>query len=544
MLLTLSLSQIFPLKTGIIIFNLIRLGAGDLAIRRTESPIQALLGHNMTVPCVFFDYKMSPLDLSKVSVRWTMKTSEIKEKEVYFFDGTHYKVDRPGSHIPLSGLLGGDGSLQLPNLQFSDEGDYTCIVFVTPDKATSKVTLQVSAKPTCTLSDSRLEMNPDTERSVTCNVNGYSPKPVTIQWVKYSTASSNTVLNSRSCTTEPVLSQNDTYNVTNVLSVKPKSTDEDRDVYSCVITHRSLKDKLSCNVTLSVTAKEGHSTVWIAFGIGATILFIMAALVIYYKCTKASPSVSEITKEDLIHLEKSTLKCYISGFRPRDLTITLYLKKGIGFGNETEVCSWNSIEDRNNSHENNNELEIPLQSKNDPIYLDPIVTRDKLIFFNCICDVHITPNFQQHDGAVLTMKIQHGSLPSPICKELLLRVKTIAKLDPIRTKQNSYQVGDRLDLECRIHSFYRKSIQVLWYRETEVISKQDIKADTKENELYYVTSSFQHTVKEEDFWKTFRCKVKHQSTTSEYVNWKLKKTTEPSLDSIQTIQEISDGNEQ
>ncbi|CAJ0963553.1 unnamed protein product [Ranitomeya imitator] len=318
------------------------------------------------------------------------------------------------------------------------------------------------------------------------------PKPVTIQWVKYSKASSKSELDSQTCTTEPVPSQNDTYNVTNVLSVKPKSTDEDRDVYSCVITHRSLRDEL-------------------------TVILLSQSLL-----RKLSPTVSEITKEDLFHLEKSTLKCYISGFRPKDLTITLYLKKGIG--NETKVCSWNSKENRNKSHNNNNELEIPLQSENDPISLDPIVTRDKLIYFNCICDVHITPIFQVHHGAVLTMEIQHGSLPLPICKDLSLRVKNIAKLGPIRTKQNSYQVGDLLDLECRIHSFYPKRIKVLWYKDTEIISKQNIKADTKENSFYYAISSVQHTVKEEDFWKTFRCKVKHQSTTSEFVNWKLEKT--------------------
>ncbi|XP_077143235.1 uncharacterized protein LOC143806507 [Ranitomeya variabilis] len=541
--LTLCLSQMFPLKTGIIIFNLISLVAGNLDITRIEPPIQALLGHNITVPCHFLGYKTSPLDLSKVSVRWTMKTPETNETRVYFFDGTRHIADRPGSRIPDSGLMEGNGSLYLPNLQFSDEGEYTCSIIVTPAKETSKVSLQISAEPTCTLSDSGLEMNPDTERSVTCYVNGYYPKPVTIQWVKYSKASSNSKLDSRTCTTEPVLSQNETYNVTNVLSVKPKSTDEDRDVYSCVITHRSLKDKLTCNVTLSVTAKEGHSTAWIVVGTVVTIAFITVALAIcYYYCTKASPTVSEITKEDLIHLEKSTLKCYISGFRPQDLTITLYLKNGIG--NEIEVCSWNSKKNRNKSHNNNNELEIPLQSNNDPICLDPIVTRDKLIYFNCICGVHITPIFQVHHGAVLTMKIQHGSLPLPICKDLSLRVQTIAKLDPIRTTQNFYHVGDLLDLECRIHSFYPNSIQVLWYKDTEIIFEQDIKANTKENSLYYVTSSVQHTVREEDFWKTFRCKVTHQSKTSEYVNWKLKKTAQPSLDSNESILEISDGNQQ
>ncbi|KAM4017305.1 uncharacterized protein ACNLHF_006952 [Anomaloglossus baeobatrachus] len=534
------LPHMFPLKTGIIIFSLISVLAANLQIHRIESPIEALLGHDIVLPCHFYDYKTSPLDLTKVSVRWTMKTSETKEERVYFFDGTNHIPNRTGSYIPDSRLMEGYGGLHLPNLQFSDEGEYTCNVIVTPDKATSKVTLQISAKPICSLSDSRMEMNPNTERSVSCYVNGYHPNPVKIQWVKYSKASFRSELDSQTCTTVPVLSQDGTYNVTNVLSVKPMSTEEDGDRYSCEITHRSLKHGLTCSVILSVATEEEYNNIlWISVGIGATVVFILVAVVLYFYCIKASPIVSEITKEDFLHSEKKTVKCSIFSFRPYDLTIKLYL-------NTTEICSWNSKKNKNKTQKNNNELELVPQCGEDrtDLRLDPIITRDKILFFNCICDIHITPMFSIHDGAVLTVEIQHASLQFPIYKYLALSVQTPPILDLTDKEKRPYKVGEQLDLECRIHSFFPKSIKVLWYKDTEIISKQTFKGETKENGLYYVMSSVRHIIKKEDFGKTFRCHVKHKFTSPEPVCWVLEKKDEASSDSSEIKQENSNGNQQ
>ncbi|XP_040266597.1 natural cytotoxicity triggering receptor 3 ligand 1-like [Bufo bufo] len=238
----------------VIIFSLLGHSSGELEILKNDSPIKALVGDNMTVPCHFAGYKAPSLTTSTVAVRWEIGT----ENTLFLlFDGENSTQNRSGSYISERNLVRGDASLYIPNLQFSDEGEYTCNVFVTPEKAISKVTVQVSAMPSCRLSDSTLVMYPDTERSVTCYVNGFYPESVKIQWLKYSKASSNqSELNSQTCTSVPVQNHDGTYNVTSVLSTRPVSTDEDGDVYSCVVSHRSLTDGLTSNVTLSVKSIE------------------------------------------------------------------------------------------------------------------------------------------------------------------------------------------------------------------------------------------------------------------------------------------------
>ncbi|CAN2390046.1 hypothetical protein PRIEUP_LOCUS82, partial [Pristimantis euphronides] len=229
---------------------------GILKIRTVDSPVEALLGHNTTIPCHVYGYRESYLDLSKVYVSWTLKASE--ERLVYSSSDEPHTQKRFGAYIPKSALVEGDASLHIPNMQFSDEGEYTCSVIVTPDNVMSQVTVQVSAQPVCMVSDSILVMKPDTEKSVTCYVSGFHPEVVRIRWVKYTKASTNTSdLDINTCTKTLVQNPNGTYNVRNVLSVTPKSAGEDGDLYSCVISHRSLTDGLTCNITLSVQPVAG-----------------------------------------------------------------------------------------------------------------------------------------------------------------------------------------------------------------------------------------------------------------------------------------------
>ncbi|CAN2391110.1 Immunoglobulin C1-set domain, partial [Pristimantis euphronides] len=171
-------------------------------------------------------------------------------------------------------------------MQFSDEGEYTCSVIVTPDNVMSQVTVQVSAQPVCMVSDSILVMKPDTEKSVTCYVSGFHPDVVRIRWVKYTKASTNTSdLDINTCTKTLVQNPNGTYNVRNVLSVTPKSAGEDGDLYSCVIGHRSLTDGLTCNITLSVqpVAEDNTYIIWIFVAPLLLSLFLLLIYRMHYK---------------------------------------------------------------------------------------------------------------------------------------------------------------------------------------------------------------------------------------------------------------------
>ncbi|XP_075693176.1 natural cytotoxicity triggering receptor 3 ligand 1-like isoform X2 [Rhinoderma darwinii] len=416
---TRTIDRSLSLMLGVIIL-LRSAAAGKLEIRRMYSHVEALLGHNTTIPCHFSGYNASDFHLSIVSVRWTQRTLENPEQRVYLFDGGKHTADRPGSHIPDSKLLGGDASLHIPNIQFMDEGEYTCNVITPPDEATSKVTVQVSAVPSCTVSDSTLQMHPNTERSVTCHVNGFHPETVKIQWVKNSKASSKTSqLDDQTFTRIPVQNQDGTYNVTSVLYVKPVSTDEDGDIYSCVIHHRPPTGSLTCDFTLSVTAyilteEKKPMRVWtVSFTVVVLVglVAVFCIYLLYYK--NEPPKISDIKKTQLIDKKNTSLVCLITGFRPRNISISLYLKKG---GTEKSlVGSWQSpgkgMEDTPLITNHNNDLT-----------LNCFLSSTHRGLFSCICAISITPNLNEHNGARLILEVEHEALTDPIFEELLLEV--------------------------------------------------------------------------------------------------------------------------
>ncbi|XP_069824174.1 natural cytotoxicity triggering receptor 3 ligand 1-like isoform X2 [Dendropsophus ebraccatus] len=374
---------------------------GKLQIRRVDSPIEVPPGHNTTLPCLFHGYEASSLVLSIVGVRWNLRTLEEKEKEVYLFNGGNRTQYRPGSHIPDSGLIGGDGSLYISNIQPSDEGEYTCSVYVTPEKAIRKVTMKVSAVPTCTVSDSRLKMHPNTERSVTCYVSGFYPETVRIRWVKHGNDSLNKAkMDNRTYTSIPVQNHDGTYIVRSLVSVRPMSTEEDGDVYSCVITHRSLRDPLTCDVTLSVKPIKGDST-GITVVITYMVLLIIAGIYIYKNVLLR---VSEITKNG----SDTILVCRISGFRPQNLVIKLYWQEDSGTRTTRhEVDSWRLRD--------NGEKDELLHTKDSAdLYLDPVVMSDTWLHFHCVCLIHLSQHISDEKWIIL--EVHHKVLRLKICK--------------------------------------------------------------------------------------------------------------------------------
>ncbi|KAG8550690.1 hypothetical protein GDO81_022728 [Engystomops pustulosus] len=508
--------------------------AGALSIHRLDYPMEESLGGNITLPCQFSGYKAPYLSLPKISVRWMKKTLE-EEKSVYELNGGSIIQVRPGSYIPEDRVLRGDASLHIPNLQDTDEGEYTCHLIVTPEKATSKVTLLVIAQPTCRMSDSFLVMYPDTERSVTCYVDGFHPADVKIHWEKHSEVSYNgSDLDVNTCITAPLQTQDGTYNVRSLLYIKPMSTEEDGDIYSCVTIHRSLKDALTCNITLTVISTQGHNNMYLIMTIISGIISFLLIVFFAWVITLCLSDVSDIQKETgLIHMEENTLTCNISDFKLKDLTIKLFLETGTE--DMTEVDSWSP--EKHRETENDIEQTAALQDMSDAkgLRLEPVIT-SYLCLSKCVCKIHITPNIQVHHWAQLTLRVHHSTLKSSVYKHLLLRVESKVKVTPIRATEIKLNDEDWMELTCRMRSFYPKSIKVLWYKDKEEISAQHIKGTEEENGLYSAWSSVQCIVTEEDYGKIVKCKVKQRYTTKS-ITFILKKKAEPKLDPIQSNQE-------
>ncbi|XP_073460099.1 uncharacterized protein [Aquarana catesbeiana] len=246
------------MRTGLKILHvicfLLLLRSGDFQVRgltvtAKDVPIEALRGNDVTIPCLLSGVPI-PLNLQIVSVVWTLRLRNGTEHEVYGFHSSSHQSSRPGSHMNDRNLQQGNASLSIPNIQIEDEGDYVCFVIVTPESGTTTSTLHVSVKPQAFI-EHMIRIEDGYEGSVFCNVSNFYPKEVEIQWVKHSKGIiPSSFLDEDVSPTKQIRNSDGTFNVTSVLTVRPESRDEPRDVFSCIVSHRSLKEEISLNFTM------------------------------------------------------------------------------------------------------------------------------------------------------------------------------------------------------------------------------------------------------------------------------------------------------
>ncbi|CAI9537769.1 unnamed protein product, partial [Staurois parvus] len=213
-------------------------------------PTKALRGEDVTIPCLLSGVPI-PLNLEKLSVVWTLRLQNGTEREVYGFRSSHHTPLRPGSHMYDKDLQQGNASLSIPNIQITDEGNYRCFVIFTPDSGSATSTLQVSVKPQMALSHDQ-QIEDGITGSVRCEVSNFYPEAVKIRWVKSSKSNSrNSPWDKDVCFTTPLGNSDGTFNETSVLTVEPTTDAEPGDVLFCIVSHRSLEEEMTLNVTMT-----------------------------------------------------------------------------------------------------------------------------------------------------------------------------------------------------------------------------------------------------------------------------------------------------
>eukprot|EP00079_Xenopus_tropicalis_P031546 XP_017945317.1 PREDICTED: uncharacterized protein LOC100485292 [Xenopus tropicalis] len=152
---------------------------------------------------------------------------------------------------------------------------------------------------------------------------------------------------------------------------------------------------------------------------------------------KEPPRLSEITgAEYLVHMDKATLSCQISGYRPKTIDIRVYLRRKEG--EEMEIYPRKSEPQTGSSapqnHGNNSAEMDQLLHKGDvdnlPSTLRPLkinvfpdIKSSKRGIFNCQCTIRITPDIEEDDGAELTVRVTHSALKGPISVSCRLKVR-------------------------------------------------------------------------------------------------------------------------
>ncbi|XP_068115979.1 uncharacterized protein [Hyperolius riggenbachi] len=513
----------------------------DLQITENQSPIKAHLGHNLTIPCVVShaSHQQLDLDLSRVGVRWTKRSSNGSESDVYKFIDLQPRPSRLGTFIETHALKRGDASLTIQHIQKTDEGEYTCIIIVTPNKALAKTDVKVLAQPAITLSTNEIIIDVGSEKTVTCEVSRYYPtEPKKIRWVRHSNVyRSKVLMDAETYFTVELENSDGSFNVTSLLSVKPISKEETGDTYSCIVNHITFEHEQSRDLTLTVkeTTVSWHFLAGIMFGI-FVVLIAAPALYLYFR--RVPPKLSEIAGvNDLVHQNKSTLSCMISDFNPNNIKVFFYLKR-VDDIEKYEIQSWQypSLQDRQGQHRDTTdyprllEESLPLTQINNTLRLteaELLKLKRSYFSFSCLCSANITPDKEKDEGAELTIEVKHVALKSTLVKCHNLKIDgDFLKLSTIIAPQYLTH-NKKVTLTCSITKFNSGPLEITWRKEdlmklkpnVTICDKGQVKdskyvyketQEVKDGRLHTYSSSLKFTPQvKDDHGRKYICRVKY-----------------------------------
>ncbi|XP_041445582.1 uncharacterized protein LOC108713437 [Xenopus laevis] len=542
-------------------------GTGTIDIRTGDS-IQSLRNQDVFIPCTISHSSATKLDLKKLSVQWSLKLPNGTEVDLYLYVSRNVTHNRRGLNISETDLVLGNAGFTITQIQFSDEGEYTCTITYTPNKKHGTINVEVSAQPIITLEPQHLvAIELETEKTILCEAKGFYPGEIKLQWVKHLSPRRHEVLDAGTCFRDPKLNKDGTFNVTSHLTLKPLLVDNGSN-YSCVVKHKSTDTRL-LNFTLLVKEPDTQKkdiavAVFITF---ASVLSVISLIIGYFKFViKEPPKLSPITgAEHLVHMNRATLSCLISGFRPKPNKITLWLK---GEGeNREEIYSW-VLEERwpvSNGVTTLSPAQRPLR-----VEMVPVITTSKYQrLSNCQCTIHITPDIEEDNGKELFLWVSHSALRVPISVSCRLRVKGVKpKLSEVVSPLRILH-GESLTLTCPINGFKPKPLAVTWLKvdsrghETELLSwdrgtinipeshakyshhlAENKKEDDDHMNYFLSNLTLKPTVRADD-GAQYVCRTHHYATgESALSSIKLEILAVPELDPIQTSLEVLSAGEE
>ncbi|XP_068117869.1 natural cytotoxicity triggering receptor 3 ligand 1-like isoform X3 [Hyperolius riggenbachi] len=400
------------------------------------SPVYALRGQDVTISC-----NIANMDNSKaIAVEW-----KNNQNNVYVYNNGGVTLHRDGSYMDVEEILKGNAELHLPNVQISDDGEYTCKVINTPRDASGKTALQVLVQPSVTVTPRNVTIELGMNQPLTCEVTNFYPQPKSIHWVRYNKDSSGyEVLKNGICTAKPNTNSDGTFNVTSHLVLSPDEADAGS-LYGCVFTPMSIHHAITRNFTVIVTAAKKKYDRGTIIGTGivsaviSTLLAVICVMIYMRMLKKEPPTLSAITGNDKLmvtDMSRTTLTCHIMNYRPNDITVSVCLRRR-GQQQEVTIYTWRSRDStapvrltRDGDHvsldvkEQHMLVSGAARQNERPLQLEvvPVVSRSKCRSFSCQCSLHITPRYDLDNGAELSIDVTHPTLTSPISVRRVLYV--------------------------------------------------------------------------------------------------------------------------
>ncbi|XP_078537182.1 uncharacterized protein LOC144822969 [Lissotriton helveticus] len=548
-----------PLALYYLTFCLPSSESQDLKILDAET-IKVLVNEDVTIPCKFGSVVW---DLRVIGIIWYYKLKD-GEKIIYQFDGDKgvHIATRPGSTMLIEEIKKGNGALHLPRIQINEEGEYKCVVLVTPSKAEMRFLLEVSAQPISSLLPKEIEVQIGTEKSVSCHMEGFYPKAFKISWwtSKYGVISEDT------CTGSPEKNQDGTYTVTSYLRLQP-SIEDNENIYMCIVQHRSLSEPLMLSSTLTAKEKDSSLSVLIKAVIGTTLVWILigvCSVCVHKRFLKIdAPKVSEITGvEVLVHMERATLSCQITGFRPETITVKFsFSQPG---KKSTEFYCWPS---QRHTDRNDMEATVPLRNNLEMAEHVGSINGQADIkshwdgTYSLSCRIIIVPDADKHDGAELCLTIKHNALEEPVHQTHLLSVvRRHPKVSEIMEPPKIFH-QESITLACPINGFKQSPLKLTWIKKKQSKEEEEelVEYDSGTAKVNYFSEKYSHTTSETPFrdgtfsilsalsfvpsitadnQAVFLCRILHYATKAkDEKTLTLCVTAQPTLDPIQAVPE-------
>ncbi|XP_053248709.1 uncharacterized protein LOC128415902 [Podarcis raffonei] len=439
-----------------------------------ESRMVAVLDTDVMIPCEISEYSTPELKIAKIAVEWYWKPSP-KEAEniVYTIVSGVPQSYRNGARMDESELIKGNAALSLPQIQISEEGIYICSVTVTPDSNEGTTVVELIAQPSVKLSPRTVELEDGKEKTLSCTVNKFYPLLIEVHWEKKSERGNNEVVPADDiCTGVPVKNGDGTFNVTSKLGLQP-SLQDNGNVYSCVVGHKSFSIRQAFNATLIVTEPPPNFT-WLAvilvlllLGVIPVILYIM-----YFK--KIQPGIFSATaNKELKHLEEALVVFLLQGFRPKPLGIVFFLK--LQSRNEKlKLCSWNTMTGSNIEHgedmplitgkeEECSDLDKTLKTM---FTFEPALQVKQRRTFDVSCKVNIVPDVKHLEEFELILEVRHEAFSDRLSTETISFkvIECTPKVSKFECEPPVPECGKLITLSCLVEDFCPRECDVCWLR--------------------------------------------------------------------------------
>uniref|UniRef100_UPI00398EEC08 uncharacterized protein n=1 Tax=Pristiophorus japonicus TaxID=55135 RepID=UPI00398EEC08 len=460
----------------------------DLIVSMNSRTVKAIINTDVVLDCQVSGYTAKEIDLKNVGVQWFFQklgSLDSTRREVYQFIGGKRTPYRKGAMIYEDDLKRGIASLYLPSVQFTEEGDYTCVIFITPDSGNGKSSMTVSAKPQVSLSSAAITIVNGTEKYLKCESVGFYPITIEMNWIQKTQDGEQYILN-HICTGSPVKNDNGTYSVSSRLRLRPTLKDSGNTLI-CFVKHRSLSTGLTLMSHLTVKEPEFVTpTGTIAGSVIVSVLMCMAILGVgfftylkYFR--KVPPKVSDISKPPrFIHLQEAVLNCQISGYKPENISVHWLLQRKEE-NSPKVIYQW--------THETRNPLEpVPDDQhkliSNNGLQLDgsfkfemPAVKHNKDGSSSVNCKASLCPDIYKDDKAILRVKVIHTTLGRPITKMIKLSVEGIEpRMTDIVIPPHIIH-EEALAVTCPINGFKPRPLTIIWYTKQNNKLKEIVKLE-------------------------------------------------------------------